>query len=176
MNFTPTAVAGAWIVDLDPRSDERGFFSRAFSRDEFEAYGMNPHVAQANVAFSIRAGTLRGLHYQAEPHQEAKLIRCTAGRIFDVVADVRPESATFRRWAGVELSAANRRMFYVPEGCAHGYLTLEDGSELFYMVSSPYAPSAERGVRWDDPVFGIEWPLDPRCMHARDRAYPDFTV
>jgi dTDP-4-dehydrorhamnose 3,5-epimerase len=175
MLFTPTSVAGAWLVDLERREDDRGFFARAFCRDEFIAHGLNPNLAQSNVAFTYAAGTLRGLHHQVAPHEEAKLVRCTAGAIFDVVVDLRRESPTFKRWAGARLDARNRRMLYVPEGCAHGYLTLEDNSETFYEVSAPYAPAAERGVRWNDPAFGIEWPFSPRHINKKDQTHPDFT-
>ena len=174
MTFTPTAVEGAWLVDLDKRVDERGFFARAWCRDEFARQGLTPHLAQSNVAFTSAAATLRGLHYQVTPHQEAKLVRCTAGAIFDVLVDLRPDSPTFKRWLGVELTADNRRMLYVPEGCAHGYLTLRDNSETFYQVSAPYAQAAERGVRWNDPAFAIEWPMTPRIISAKDRELPDF--
>src|SRR5579864_5236901 len=176
MIFTDTPVAGAWIVDIDPRRDDRGFFARAFCRDEFARHGLNPHVEQCNVARTVHAGTLRGLHYQVAPHAEAKLVQCTAGAIFDVAVDLRAGSATFRRWVGVELTGDNHRMLYIPEGCAHGYLTLRDRSETFYQVSAAYAPAAERGVRWNDPAFAIAWPVEPTIVHARDAAYPDFTA
>ena len=174
MTFTPTEVEGAWLVDLERREDERGFFARVWCRDELARHGLNPHLAQSNVAFTNAAGTLRGLHYQVPPHQEAKLVRCTAGAIFDVLGDLRPDSPSFKRWVGVELTADNRHMLYVPEGCAHGYLTLRDRSETFYQVSAPYAQAAERGVRWSDPAFAIAWPLTPRVISAKDRELPDF--
>jgi dTDP-4-dehydrorhamnose 3,5-epimerase len=174
--FSPTAVQEAWIVDLEPRCDARGFFSRAFCREEFVRHGLNPDVAQCNIAYTRQAGTLRGLHHQEPPHAEAKLVRCVAGAVFDVLVDLRRDSPTFRRWVGLELSAANRRMLYVPEGCAHGYLTLQPDSEVFYQVSVPYAPAAERGVRWNDPAFGITWPMTPCFIHPRDAGYLDFPL
>jgi dTDP-4-dehydrorhamnose 3,5-epimerase len=142
MKFTPTRVAGAWLVELEPRSDDRGFFARAWCRDEFASHGLTPALAQCNLAVSYKAATLRGLHYQVAPHEEAKLVRCTTGAIFDVLVDLRRDSPTFKRWFGAELTASNRHMLYVPEGCAHGYLTLADESEVFYQVSSSYAPAA----------------------------------
>jgi dTDP-4-dehydrorhamnose 3,5-epimerase len=169
-------VQEAWIVDLEPRSDDRGFFSRAFCREEFVRHGLNPDVAQCNVAYTARAGTLRGLHYQEPPHAEAMLMRCTTGAVFAVLVDLRNDSPTFKRWIGVELAAANRKMVYTPEGCAHGYLTLAPDSEVFYQVSAPYAPGAERGVRWNDPAFGIEWPMPPRFIHPRDAGWLDFPL
>ena len=174
VKFTATAVAGAWLVDLEKREDERGFFARSWCRDEFTRQGLNPNLAQANVAFTGAAGTLRGLHYQVAPHEEAKLVRCTAGAIFDVLVDLRRTSPTFKRWVGAELTAANRQMLYIPEGCAHGYLTLQPESETFYLVSAPYHGAAERGVRWNDPAFAIQWPLQPTLISAKDLAYPDF--
>lgn len=174
MKFTPTRVAGAWLVELEPRSDDRGFFARAWCEDEFNGRGLNPALTQCNVAVTYKAATLRGLHYQVAPHEEAKLVRCTTGAIFDVLVDLRRGSPTFRQWFGAELTAANRQMLYVPEGCAHGYLTLTDESEVFYQVSASYAAAAERGVRWNDPAFAIDWPLAPRLVHPRDQGYPDF--
>jgi dTDP-4-dehydrorhamnose 3,5-epimerase len=172
---TETAVDGAYVLAVDRFEDERGFFARAWDLAELERLGMPIAMAQANIGFSKRTGTLRGLHYQKAPHQEAKLVRCTMGSAFDVVVDLRPDSSTFMRWAGVTLTARERNMVYVPRGCAHGYLTLEDDTELFYPVSSPYAPSHEAGIRWDDPAFGIVWPLRERLILSdKDRAWPDF--
>jgi dTDP-4-dehydrorhamnose 3,5-epimerase len=174
MRFTSTPVAGVVLVESDPVQDERGFFARVFCEREFEAHGLAARMVQGNISFNTRRATLRGLHYQRAPHAEAKLVRCTAGAIFDVAVDLRRESATFRRWTAVELSAANHRMLYVPEGCAHGYLTLTEASEVAYQVSAAYAPEAAAGVRWDDPAFGIAWPGAPDVIHPRDRTYPDF--
>lgn len=176
MIFSPTRILGAMVVEIEPRADERGLFARGFCRKEFEAHGLNPNVAQANIGLSRQRGTLRGLHYQIPPHAETKLVRCTAGAIFDVIVDLRPGSASYKQWAGVELTAANRRMLYVPEGCAHGYLALADNSEVFYLVSEFYAPGAERGLRWNDPAFGIEWPVagDP-MLSDKDRGWPDWS-
>ncbi len=174
MIFTETDLKGAFIVELEKRGDDRGFFARTFCRNEFEAHGLNPRLSQANMANSRFSGTLRGMHYQIAPHAEAKLVRCTRGRIFDVAVDLRADSATYCRWTGVELTADNYRMFYIPEGFAHGYLTLEDGCELIYMVSEFYAPEAERGVRWNDPAFGIKWPVSPKIISDKDQHWADF--
>ena len=153
----------------------RGFFARAFCQKEFAALGLKPVIAQANVAYNFKKGTLRGMHYQASPHEEAKLVRCTRGAIYDVIVDLRPSSASFTRYVTVVLSEDNGRAMYIPEGCAHGYQTLADDSEVLYQMSAVYVPSHSRGVRWDDPAFGIEWPPDDRTITDRDRNYPDFT-
>jgi dTDP-4-dehydrorhamnose 3,5-epimerase len=154
-------------------TDERGFFARTWCREEFADHGLTPELAQCSISFSHRKGTLRGLHYQAAPHQEAKLVRCTRGAIWDVALDLRRDSPTYRAWFGVELSAANRAALYIPEGCAHGQLTLSDDSEVLYQMSAPYVPSAARGVRYDDPAFGIEWPGEVVVINDRDASYPD---
>ena len=175
MRFTETPVHGAFLIDPEPRGDERGFFARLWCRDEFAAHGLTADFVQCNDSFSARRGTLRGLHYQAAPHGEVKLVRCVRGAVWDVLVDLRPDSPSYRRWFGAELSAANRRLLYVPDGCAHGYLTLEDESEVVYPVSQPYSPAAERGVRWNDPQFGIEWPLaEPLTLSPKDRQWPDY--
>jgi dTDP-4-dehydrorhamnose 3,5-epimerase len=175
MRFAETAVHGAFLVDPEPREDERGFFARLWCRDEFAAHGLTADFVQCNDSFSARRGTLRGLHYQTAPFGEVKLVRCVRGSVFDVLVDLRPDSPTFTRWFGAELSAANRRMLYVPEGCAHGYLTLEDQSEVVYPVSREYRPEAERGVRWNDPRFAIAWPhLEPLTLSPKDRQWPDY--
>lgn len=174
MQYARTPVDGAFVVDAAPRTDERGFFARVFCADEFSTHGMDPHIAQINNAFTDRAGTLRGLHYQVAPAGETKLVRCIRGRIFDVLVDLRSGSPSFRRWFGLELTAENRRMLYVPKGCAHGYLTLDDGCELLYLSSSPYAASHERVLRWDDPAIGIGWPIRPSVLSEKDRGAPDF--
>jgi dTDP-4-dehydrorhamnose 3,5-epimerase len=176
MIFTETPVAGAYLVELELFTDERGFFARLWSLDEFGSRGLTGAFVQCNNSFSARRGTLRGLHYQAAPHEEVKLCRCIKGAVFDVVADMRPASPTYLRWYGVELTAANRHMLYVPEGCAHGYLTLEDDSEVMYSVSRAYHPDAERGVRWNDPAIGIVWPIATGLtLSPKDLRWPDVT-
>jgi len=174
MIFQTTAINGAFIVDVQKIGDERGFFARVFCRKEFEAQGIDPQIHQANIGFNKDRGTLRGLHYQVDPHGEAKFVRCTAGSLYDVVLDLRPTSATFKQWLGVELSAENRRMLYLPAGCAHGYLTLADDTEIFYLVSQYYHSAAERGVRWNDPAFAIDWPIDVAVISPKDAHWPDF--
>lgn len=177
MRFIEAPLAGAWVVEPERLGDERGFFARTFDRDEFAARGMEPAVVQCSTSFNARAGTLRGLHHQSEPHGEPKLVRCTRGAVFDVIVDLRPGSPTHRRWHGVELSAENGRALYVPPGLAHGFQTLEDSSEVLYMMGREYVPEAASGVRWDDPAFGIEWPPAPaRVMSERDRDYPDYAA
>ncbi len=175
MRFTRTPLAGAWLVDVEPIEDERGSFARSWSLEEFAAHGLSTRIAACNISVNTTAGTLRGMHHQAAPHGEIKLVRCTAGAIFDVIVDVRPGSPTHRRWFGAELTASNRTALYIPEGLAHGFQTLESQSEVLYQMSSPYVPEAARGVRWNDPAFAIEWPLaSRRVMSDRDRAYPDY--
>jgi dTDP-4-dehydrorhamnose 3,5-epimerase len=177
VTFSEAGLSGAWLIDLERLEDERGHFARTFDRDEFAARGLEPRVVQCSTSFNARVGTLRGLHYQAAPHGETKLVRCTRGAIYDVVVDLRPDSPTHRQWLGVELSADNGRALYVPTGCAHGFQTLEDGSEVLYMMGHEYVPDAARGVRWDDPAFGIDWPsVSQRIMSERDAAYPDYTA
>lgn len=173
MIFTETSVGGAYLIEPERMEDERGFFARTWCRREFREAGLNPELVQCSISFSPRRGTLRGLHYQAAPHEEVKLIRCTMGSIYDVVLDLRSDSASSLTHFGTVLSAENRRMLYLPEGCAHGFLTLEDDTEVFYQVSEVYVPEAARGVRWDDPAFGIEWPGEVRAVSERDRRYPD---
>ncbi len=167
-----TELSGAFIIEPELREDERGFFEQVWTRAELEAHAMDSSFVQCNLSYSRRRGTLRGLHYQVGPHAQAKLVRCTAGAIFDVGVDLRPDSPTFRRWVGVELSARNRRMLYLPVGLAHGFQTLADDSEVLYMVTGRYDPASERGARWDDPAFGIEWPeVSERIINARDNSY-----
>lgn len=172
MRFTSTNLEGVHIVELDRLTDDRGFFARVWCPREFEQQGLNPHVAQSNIGYSERRGTLRGMHYQIAPHEEAKLVRCTRGAVYDVAVDLRPESPTYLEWFGVELNANNARMLYVPPGCAHGYLTLADGTELFYQTSEFYERAAARGVRYDDPAFGIDWPVEIRVISEQDRSWP----
>jgi len=174
--FSETALPGAWVVEPERLEDERGFFARSWCEREFGQRGLATRLVQCNVSFNKRRGTLRGMHYQAAPHQEAKLIRCTRGAIHDVIIDLRSESPTFRRHVAVVLDADSRRMLYVPEGMAHGFQTLEDDTEVFYQMSEFYAPDHARGVRWDDRAFGIRWPEAERTISARDRSYPDFRV
>lgn len=174
MRFIVTPIRGAFVVEPEELRDERGFFARLFCRDEFAARGLNAVLAQTSISFNRCRGTLRGLHYQVSPHQEAKLVRCTQGAIFDVAVDLRGDSPTFTRWHAVELSMDNRRMFYIPEGCAHGLLTLRDDTEIHYHISEFQHPESFRGLRWNDPAFGIVLPEPVRVISDRDRDYPDF--
>ena len=174
MIFQKTIIEGAWLVELNRLGDDRGFFARTWCREEFENRGITVDLRQANMSFSAKAGTLRGMHFQYGEDAEMKLVRCVRGAIFDVVLDLRKGSPTFGRWEGVELTAENRRMLVVPEGCAHGFQTLVGDSEVFYLVSAAYAPESEGGVRWDDPAFGIKWPLPVSEISAKDAAHPDF--
>jgi dTDP-4-dehydrorhamnose 3,5-epimerase len=175
VRFTPTPLAGAFVIELDVLVDERGHFARTFDAEEFARYGLDPAVVQCNTSFNARAGTLRGMHYQADPDGEAKLVRCTRGAIFDVIVDLRRDSETHCRWFGAELTADNRRMLYMPVGFAHGFQTLVDRSEVHYQMSHHYVAEHARGVRWDDPAFGIEWPPAERTISDRDRQHPDYT-
>ncbi len=172
MIFTPCPLADAFIVDLAPQRDERGFFARSYCTEEFAAHGISLEPSQCSVSFNERRGTLRGMHYQADPHAEDKLVRCTAGAVFDVIVDVRAGSATYRRWFGARLSARNRRALYVPRGFAHGFVSLTHAAEVFYMISAPHAPESSRGFKWNDPAVGIEWPLRPAVISVRDDGYP----
>lgn len=174
MRFRELGVNGAFVVDLEPSNDERGFFARTWSAEDFRGRGLDPALAQISISFNARAGTIRGIHFQVAPHEETKLVRCTTGAIFDLVLDLRPDSSTFRRHEGVELTAANRRALYIPKGCGHGFQTTQDETEVLYLISAGYAAEAARGVRWNDPAFGIEWPLAPTQMSERDRTFPDF--
>jgi dTDP-4-dehydrorhamnose 3,5-epimerase len=173
--FEQTRLPGLFVVELERREDERGYFARAWCANEFAEHGLTNRVVQANVSRNPRVGTLRGMHFQREPHAEAKLVRCTQGAIYDVAVDLRPGSETFKQWLGVELTAENGRALFVPEGFAHGYQTLTADSEVFYQVSEFYTPSAEGGVRWNDPAFGIGWPdPDNAFLSDKDRSWPDF--
>ena|SRR5205823_3701293 len=174
MRFHQTKLPGVLEIHLEPHSDERGLFARTWCKEEFESHNLNRNIVQCNVSFNPRKGTLRGIHYQAEPFPEAKLVRCTMGSIYDVVVDLRPHSPTFRDWIGVELTAANRHMPYVPEGCGHGFLTLEDCSEVFYQMSEFYHPDLTRGVRWNDPYIQIAWPAAVELISERDRCFTDL--
>jgi dTDP-4-dehydrorhamnose 3,5-epimerase len=175
MRFTETTLQGVYVIEPERFEDERGFFAPSFSRREFEARGLADLFVEGNISFNLRKGTLRGLHYQAAPHGQAKLVRCTRGSIFDVAVDLRPHSKTFRQWIGVELTELNRLMVYLPRDFAHGFQTLENETEVFYQVSEFYHPESYRGLRWNDPAFGIEWPdVGERILIARDQSYPDF--
>jgi dTDP-4-dehydrorhamnose 3,5-epimerase len=173
MIFLPTGIAGAWVIEPERLEDERGFFARTWDADELAEQGLNARLSQCSISYNHVRGTLRGLHYQAAPYEEAKLVRCTSGALFDVALDLRPGSSTYGDWFGVELSADNRKALYVPEGCAHGFMTLEDGCEVHYQISEAYVPAAARGVRWNDPAFAIEWPGDVVVINERDSSYPD---
>jgi len=173
--FKETKVAGAFLIEPEKFEDQRGFFARSFSQKEFSEHGLRAEFVEAGISFNLRQNTVRGMHYQAAPNAQAKLVRCTRGAIFDALIDLRPDSPTYKQWYAHELSAQNRLMLYIPEGCAHGYQTLADESEIFYQLSAGYAPASERGVRWNDPVFGIAWPAtDGVIINDRDRNYPDF--
>ena len=174
MTWRETELPGAFVVESERMEDERGWFARVYDEGELEQRGLATRFPQGSIAFNKEQGTLRGLHYQAEPHAEAKLVRCIRGAVHDVIVDLRPASPTFKRWVAVELTAASGRTLYVPEGLAHGYLTLEDESETLYLISAPYAPEAARGVRWDDPAFAIPWPFRPTVISPRDATFPDF--
>lgn len=175
MRFLETRLPGAYVVEPQPIEDERGFFARAWCEREFGEQNLASRMVQRNISGNRKRGTLRGLHYQTAPHEEAKLVGCTRGAVYDVIVDLRPGSATRGKWLGVELTADNRRMLYVPGGFAHGYQTLADDTEVAYQVSAFYAPDVERGIRWDDPAFGIEWPItDDVVLSEKDRAWPDY--
>jgi len=174
MIFTETRLQGAYIIDPERREDHRGFFARVWCQRELAERGLNPRVAQANIGFTPRQGGLRGLHYQVAPRPEVKVVRCTMGALFDVILDLRPESPSYKQWVGVELTAENRRMVYVPEGCAHGYQALVDDTEMCYLTSEFYAPDLARGVRYDDPAFAIRWPLPVTSISDADRSWPDY--
>lgn len=174
MFFTETELAGAYIIDLDRREDNRGFFARTWAQEEFEAHGLNTRVVQANMSYNHTRGTLRGMHYQRAPYAETKLVRCVQGAIYDVIIDLRPESATYKRWIGVELTAENRRALFIPEGFAHGFQTLADNSDVTYQVSEFYTPGAEGGIRYNDPAFEIQWPLEVTVISEKDKQWPDF--
>lgn len=173
MIFRETKLTGAYIIEIEPLEDERGFFARCFCQKEFEKYSLNPRFVQCNISYNKKRGTLRGMHYQAAPYEEAKLIRCTKGKIFDVIIDLRLQSPTYKQCVAVEMSLENRKMLYVPEGFAHGFQTLEDDTEVFYQMSQFYHPEYARGVRWDDPAFSIEWPnIEVKVVSNKDANYP----
>ena len=172
MIFTESALPGAYVVEMERIEDSRGFFARSFCAEEFAAHGLPANMAQCSVSFNARRATLRGLHFQADPHAEDKLVRCTTGAIFDVIVDLRPGSPSMWHWLGRELTAANRSALYVPRGFAHGFMTLTDATEVLYMMSVPYAPGSGRGVRWNDPSLAIDWPFEPQHISDRDAGYP----
>ena len=174
MIFTQSALIGAYIIESEPLKDDRGFFSRSFCVDQYTEHGLNPHIAQCNISYNHIKGTVRGMHYQLAPHREVKVVRCTRGSIYDVIVDLRSDSATYKQWVGVELTADNGKQLYVPTGFAHGYQTLEDSSEVSYQVSEFYSPQSERGVRWNDPAFAISWPLKVRSISDKDMNHPEF--
>ena len=176
MKFHETPIAGAWRIELTRFGDERGFFARGFCRELFEAKGVTASIAQANLSRSQKIGTLRGLHFQLDEHAETKIVRCTHGRVWDCLVDLREDSPTFRQWYGADLSRESGDALVVPEGCAHGFITLEEDSDVFYMVTSAYSPEYESGVRWNDPAFGIQWPIEPMVISDRDRAWPDVEL
>ena len=173
MKFTEAPLAGAYVVGMERHADERGTFARSWCQREFRDIGIDHRLVQCNVSYNIRRGTLRGMHYQAAPFGEAKLVRCTRGALYDVMIDLRPASPTFLRWAAFELTSGDGKAVFIPAGCAHGFKTLEDDTEIFYQMSEFYAPQYARGVRWDDPLFGVEWPAGEITISPRDRAYPD---
>lgn len=174
MIFQETKLPGVFEIDMELKHDERGFFARSWCEKEFAEHGLNPRLVQCNISFNTHKGTLRGMHYQAPPFSEAKLVRCTKGKLYDVVIDLRSQSPSYKKWIGVELSESNHRMLYIPEGCAHGFLTLEKETEIFYQMSEFYNAESARGVRWNDNDFGIQWPEAVNVISERDRTYPDF--
>lgn len=175
MIFRETELTGAFIIELEKKEDKRGFFARAWCQEAFERMGLNVNMAQCNISFNKKRGTLRGMHYQAAPYGEAKLVRCTRGAIHDIILDLRPQSSSFGKYVAVHLSAENHKMVYLPEGCAHGFQTLEDDTEVFYQMSRRYEPEYSRGARWNDPAFAISWPIENPIILDRDSAYPDFS-
>jgi dTDP-4-dehydrorhamnose 3,5-epimerase len=174
MIFKELKIKGAYLIDLEKREDDRGFFARSFCSRDFQEHGLSGQIQQSNISYNKKAGTLRGMHYQVPPYAESKLIRCIFGSIYDVAIDLRPESPTFKQWVGVKLNAASRQIIYVPEGVAHGFQTLSDHTEVFYEVSAPYSLDAERGIRWNDPAFDIKWPVPVRVISNKDMRHPLF--
>jgi len=174
MTFRETKLKGVFEIGIEPRCDDRGFFARSWCRSEFEKHGLNTQIVQCNISYNSRKSTLRGMHYQLAPKTEAKLVRCTRGSIFDVALDLRPGSATFLEWTAAVLTAAGHEMLHIPEGCGHGFLTLENDTEVLYQMSEFYSPESSRGVRWNDPAFGIRWPAEVSVISDRDRQYPNF--
>jgi dTDP-4-dehydrorhamnose 3,5-epimerase len=176
MKFIPTPLAGAYTIEPEKREDDRGFFARAFCVNEFDVHGLDRNIVQINNSLSKDKGTLRGIHYQLAPKAETKIVRCIRGSLYDVIVDLRPDSPTFLKWFGAELSAENRTMMFVPKGFGHAFITLEENTEAFYMVTEFYAPEHERGLRWDDPAIGIQWPAEPVIISDKDRNHRDFDI
>ena len=174
MIFTETKLPGAYLIDIKKLEDSRGFFARGWCQKEFKEHGLVPRIVQANISYNVRKGTLRGMHYQIAPYGETKLIRCVRGALYDVIIDLRTDSPTYMQWLGVELSAENYQMLYVPEGFGHGFQTLVDNTEATYQVSQFYTPGAEGGIRYNDPAFGIEWPLDVKVISDKDKSWADY--
>lgn len=176
MIFTETELKGAFILDVKKMEDERGFFGRSYCQKEFEDHGINPHVVQANVSYNKVKGTLRGMHYQMHPYEETKLVRCVRGAIYDVIIDLRKDSPTYTKWIGVELREGSYKMLFVPEGFAHGFITLEDNTEVIYQVSQFYTPGSEKGIRWNDKAFNIKWPIEPVVISEKDQQHSDYII
>ena len=176
VRFIPTALSGAYVIEQERHPDERGWFARTWCRQEFVSHGLDPELVQCSASFNHRRGTVRGLHYQAPPFAEAKLVRCSRGALFDVAVDLRPRSATFGKWIGVEITSENARMLYIPKGFAHGFMTLADATEVAYHVSEIYSPEHARGMRWSDPLVSVKWPGPVEVISPRDRDYPDMAI
>ena len=174
MIFTATALPEVYLIDIEPIEDQRGFFARTWCQEEFRDYGLDANLTQCNIAFNTHKGTLRGMHFQKDPHAEVKIVRCSRGSAYDVLVDLRSQSPTYKQWLAIEISMFNRRSIYIPQGVAHGYLTLENDTELHYQMSSAYVPEASSGIRWDDPVFAIDWPFTPCVISDKDNSYPDY--
>ena len=176
MIFNETELKGAYIIEIEKLTDQRGFFARSWCQNEFKDHGLTTRLVQANVSYNKKTGTLRGMHYQLSPYEETKLVRCTRGSIYDVIIDLRQDSLTYTQWIGVELTAENYNMLYVPKNFAHGFITLEDNTEITYQVSQFYTPGSERGIRWDDPAFGIDWPMKVKVISDKDKNWPDYKL
>lgn len=176
MKFNQTPLSGAYLIEIEPHEDERGYFARTWCREEFLKHQLNTTIAQCSISYNRKKGTLRGVHYQVKPFEEAKVVACINGAIYDLIVDLRPASETFQRWFAVELSAEKKNMLYVPEGFAHGFQTLEDDCEIFYQISEEHQPEYARGIRFDDPAFGFQWPIGERLISERDRTFPDFSL
>jgi len=174
--FTEIELKGAYVIEIEKLKDHRGFFARSWCQKEFDEHNLVSRVRQANVSSNLKKGTLRGMHYQLSPYEETKLVRCTRGAIYDVIIDLRPASPTYTQWIGVELTAENYKMLYVPENFAHGFQTLEDHTEVTYQVSQFYAPGSERGIRWDDPAFSLKWPMEVQVISDKDKSWPDYAL
>lgn len=176
MKFTELPLEGAYLIEIKLLEDERGFFARNWCRDEFDERGLKTEIAQCSTSFNRKKGTLRGMHYQAQPHEETKIVRCTRGSVYDIIVDIRPFSPTYKKWLSFELTADNRKSLYIPAGFAHGFQTLEDETELFYQISEPYRAELARGIRWNDPAFDFRWPIESLIISERDRSFPDFSA